>query len=54
MLGWRLGFLADKLQKNDLASVRALAKSYAEHERTLVFVSAITITPVGKGETPNV
>jgi hypothetical protein len=30
VLGWRLGLLADKLQENDLAAVRALAKRYAD------------------------
>jgi hypothetical protein len=49
LLGWRLGFLADKLQENDLAAVRALAKRYAEVDRHMPFVASITITPIAKG-----
>jgi hypothetical protein len=49
VLGWRLGFLADKLQENDLAAVRALAKRYAEVDRHMPFVASITITPIAKG-----
>jgi hypothetical protein len=49
LLGWRLGLLADKLQENDLAAVRALAKRYAEVDRSKPFVASITITPIAKG-----
>ena len=49
LLGWRLGLLADKLQENDLAAVRALSKRYAEVDRHMPFVASITITPIGKG-----
>jgi len=49
LLGWRLGFLADKLQENDLAAVRALAKRYAEVDRHMPFVASISITPIAKG-----
>jgi len=49
VLGWRLGFLADKLQENDLAAVRALAKRYADVDRHMPFVASITITPIAKG-----
>jgi hypothetical protein len=49
ILGWRLGHLADKLQENDLAAVRALAKHYAELERNQPCVASITITPIAKG-----
>ena len=48
VLGWRLGFLADKLRENKLAAIGILPKRYAELERTPVFVSAITITPIAK------
>jgi len=48
LLGWRLGFLAEKLRENKLAAVAVLPKRYAELERIAVFVSSITITPVGK------
>ena len=48
ILGWRLGLLADKLQENDLAAVRALAKRYAEVDRHMPFVASITITPIAK------
>ena len=51
VLGWRLGFLADKLQENDLAAVRALAKRYAEVDRHMPFVASITITPIAKSST---
>ena len=47
--GWRLGTLADKLQENNLAAVRALAKRYAEVDRHMPFVASITITPIAKG-----
>ena len=49
ILGWRLGLLADKLQENDLAAVRALSKRYAEVDRHMPFVASITITPIAKG-----
>jgi hypothetical protein len=49
VLGWRLGFLADKLQQNDLATIRLLPKRYGELDRSAPFVTAITITPVSKG-----
>src|SRR5271169_826442 len=48
VLGWRLGTLADKLQENDLAAVRTLAKRYAEVDRHMPFVASIAITPVEK------
>jgi hypothetical protein len=48
ILGWRLGFLADKLQENDLAAVRALSKRYADVDRHMPFVASITITPIAK------
>jgi hypothetical protein len=50
LLGWGLGFLADKLREGTLVAVGLIPKRYAELERTPAFVSAITITPVGKGE----
>jgi hypothetical protein len=49
LLGWGLGFLADKLRENTLVAVGIIPKRYAELERTPAFVSAITITPVGNG-----
>jgi hypothetical protein len=49
LLGRRLGFLADKLQENDLAAVRALAKRYAEVDRRMPFVASVTITAIAKG-----
>jgi hypothetical protein len=49
LLGWGLGFLADKLRENTLVAVGIIPKRYAELERTPAFVSAITIKPVGKG-----
>jgi hypothetical protein len=48
VLGWRLGFLADKLRENTLTAVGIFPKRYAELDRSVVFVSAITITPVEK------
>jgi hypothetical protein len=48
ILGWRLGFLADKLCENTLTAVGIFPKRYAELDRSVVFVSAITITPVRK------
>jgi hypothetical protein len=50
VLGWRLGFLADKLRENKLAAIGVLPKRYAELERIAVFVSSIIITPIGKDE----
>jgi hypothetical protein len=38
--------LADKLQENDLAAVRALAKRYAEVDRHTPFVASIAITSI--------
>jgi hypothetical protein len=49
LLGWRLGLLADKLQENDLAAVRALSKRYADVDRSKPFVASITIAPIAKG-----
>ena len=49
VLGWRLGFLADKLGENTLTAVAIFPKRYAEQDRSVVFVSDITITPIGKG-----
>ncbi len=46
LLGWRLGTLADKLQENDLAAVRALPKRYAELDRSKPFVASIAITSI--------
>jgi hypothetical protein len=51
LLGWRLDYLADKLQENDLAAVRTLAKRYADFDRSKPFVTSITITPIAKGST---
>jgi hypothetical protein len=48
LLGWRLSHLADKLQENDLAAVRALPKRYAEFDRSKPFVASITIEPIAK------
>ncbi len=45
VLGWRLSHLADKLQENDLAAVRVLAKRYAEVDRSKPFVASITMIP---------
>ena len=49
ILGWRLSHLADKLQENDLAAVRALPKRYSYADRHMPFVASITITPIAKG-----
>ena len=46
VLGWRLGLLADKLQENDLAAVRALAKRYADVDRHTPFVASIAVTSI--------
>ena len=48
ILGWRLGLLADKLQENDLAAVRALSKRYADVDRHTPFVASIAVTPIAK------
>ena len=48
LLGWRLGFLADKLQENDLAAVRTLPKRYADFDRSKPFVASITVKPAGQ------
>ena len=53
VLGWRLGLLADKLQENDLAAVRALAKRYADVDRHTPFVASITITSIDAGKDRN-
>ena len=53
ILGWRLGFLADKLQENDLAAVRALAKRYAEVDRHMPFVASIIVTSIDAGKDRN-
>ena len=53
ILGWRLGLLADKLQENDLAAVRALAKRYADVDRHTPFVASITITSIDAGKDRN-
>ena len=49
LLGWRLGLLADKLQENDLAAVRALSKRYADVDPYLPFVASITVEPISDG-----
>jgi hypothetical protein len=49
VLGWGLGFLADRLRESTLVAVGIIPKRYAELERTPAFVSAIKITPIGKG-----
>ena len=46
ILGWRLGPLADKLQENDPATVRALSKRYADVDRHVPFVASISVTPI--------
>ena len=53
VLGWRLGFLADKLQENDLAAVRALSKRYADVDRHTPFVASIAVTPIDAGKDRN-
>jgi len=53
ILGWRLGLLADKLQENDLAAVRALAKRYADVDRHTPFVASITVTSIEAGKDRN-
>ena len=53
VLGWRLGLLADKLQENDLAAVRALANRYADVDRHTPFVASISITSIDAGKDRN-
>ena len=53
ILGWRLGLLADKLQENDLAAVRALAKRYADVDRHTPFVASIAVTSIDAGKDRN-
>ena len=48
ILGWSLGFLADKLKENDLGTVHVLPKQYGELERSKPFVASIKITTIGK------
>ena len=48
LLGWGLGFLADRLRESTLVAVGIIPKRYAELERAPVFVSAIKIEPVNK------
>jgi hypothetical protein len=50
ILGWRLGLLADKLQENDLAAVRALSKRYADVDRHTPFVASIVVTSIDAGK----
>jgi hypothetical protein len=50
VLGWRLGPLADKLEKNNLAAVRILPKRHSELERNQPYVAFIGITPIVKDE----
>jgi hypothetical protein len=53
VLGWRLGLLADKLQENDLAAVRALAKRYADVDHHTPFVASIAVTSIEAGKDRN-
>ena len=53
VLGWRLGLLADRLQENDLAAVRALPKRYADVDRHTPFVASITVTSIDAGKDRN-
>ena len=46
VLGWRLGFLADKLRDNKLSALCTLPKRYAELERAVAYVASIKITPL--------
>ena len=50
LLGWRLDRLGNLIRENKLVAVGILPRRYAELDRAKVFVSAITITQVGKGE----
>ncbi|MGD0261335.1 MAG: hypothetical protein ABSD29_16095 [Verrucomicrobiota bacterium] len=54
VLGWRLGLLADKLQENDLAAVRALSKRYADVDRHTPFVASIAVTSIDAGKDRNI
>ena len=38
--------MADKLQENDLAAVRALSKRYADVDRDTPFVASIAVTSI--------
>ena len=53
ILGWRLGLLADRLQENDLAAVRALPKRYADMDRHVPFVASIAVTSIDPGKDRN-
>jgi len=48
ILGWFLDRLADRLQENELAAVRACPTRYGELERPKPYVTSIVITPVKK------
>src|SRR5579862_6474414 len=48
VLGWHLGLLADRLRKNELASVRVQPKRYSGLDRNRPFVTAIEIKPIEK------
>ena len=48
LLGWRLGFLADRLRESTLAAVGLIPKRYVELERNPVFISVIKIEAVKK------
>jgi hypothetical protein len=48
ILGWRLGRLADLLRENNLATVHAMSKRYADLDHVKPFVASIIITPIGR------
>jgi hypothetical protein len=48
VLGWRLNFLTDRLAENKLTAISILPTRYADLDRSKIFVSAITITPIEK------
>jgi len=48
ILGWGLVRLADWLCENDLATVHALTKRYADLDRARPFVASINITPISR------
>lgn len=48
ILGWRLSRLADLLRENDLATVRALPRRYADLDHSRPFVASLQIMPVSK------